>query len=789
MLIFFMLHGGGQAKGAAGTVLSTLENLARFHVALFSDLLACTSLTSLASLLDSRFQTLLGVYQSFLADFDRSLGWAGVLLTHAHTAEADQWAIVDAFVECIRQIEVYRWVVRMILEATPSPHAARNSLQSAARALHRVSVQAAMGEHLLALRQVARGIACSANSIHPMFTIVRLGRTVVQEGTLHLMDEGYQVPVVLVLFSNLLLILARGGGGMEVREICDLVTTSIESSGASDDDDGRRLVVWCAGVRRILYAGSVPERCAWAERLDATIAEACRACARAALLGALSASPGLSSSLRPPLSASKAKSSAPLAFSGPIPGGSSQAGAEEDGSRSGAESSDGEFEWAPDDRDDDESSAVAPRGTENGAAGVQGGVQGVEMIADRLRSVERQLRDMGSEAEMWGGGGHGETPSEGCQARLQRTILGVDDYPREFTLECDFESCEYHLTLNRLGQHGRNLASGVAEDLHTGSSELRMTCTRGKSDRAGAAVLRILSRSGKWVERGLGGIGGSLQGLLVERSAGYVPEQDPSARREISKLNLKAEGTKGKMVGNTMSPIARSRSHSPSRASPISNQLLSREWFIQVPGLPPKGSIRIKRRGGAAQDTCSVELEIASGDCALGEYDCRGPVAEVQASCLESLEKDSQRPQLFVGTFSVGAPADFTQAPSNTHTTQKCTQMHRCARTRTHVVSMTRPLPILCPTYNPLLTSKRASPSPPPPPPPPDPCACSAPLPTPSSTPCSLFSLCPVPVQWHARRREGTHRTERPSVGQARVAGYECAAKGRRRGWSLARDS
>ena len=147
MLIFFMLHGGGQAKGAAGTVLSTLENLARFHVALFSDLLACTSLTSLASLLDSRFQTLLGVYQSFLADFDRSLGWAGVLLTHAHTAEADQWAIVDAFVECIRQIEVYRWVVRMILEATPSPHAARNSLQSAARALHRVSVQAAMGEH------------------------------------------------------------------------------------------------------------------------------------------------------------------------------------------------------------------------------------------------------------------------------------------------------------------------------------------------------------------------------------------------------------------------------------------------------------------------------------------------------------------------------------------------------------------------------------------------------------------------------------------------------------------
>ena len=59
-----------------------------------------------------------------------------------------------------------------------------------------------MGEHLLALRQVARGIACSANSIHPMFTIVRLGRTVVQEGTLHLMDEGYQVPVVLVLFDG-----------------------------------------------------------------------------------------------------------------------------------------------------------------------------------------------------------------------------------------------------------------------------------------------------------------------------------------------------------------------------------------------------------------------------------------------------------------------------------------------------------------------------------------------------------------------------------------------------------
>ena len=59
---------------------------------------------------------------------------------------------------------------------------------------------------------------------------------------------------------------------------------------------------------------------------------------------------------------------------------------------------------------------------ENGAAGVQGGVREVEMIADRLRSVERQLRGMGSEAEMWGGGGHGETPSEGCQARLQRTI-------------------------------------------------------------------------------------------------------------------------------------------------------------------------------------------------------------------------------------------------------------------------------------------------------------------------------------------------------------------------------
>ena len=518
-----------------------------------------------------------------------------------------------------------------------------------------------------------------------MFTIVRLGRTVVQEGTLHLMDEGYQVPVVLVLFSNLLLILARGGGGMEVREICDLVSTSIQSSGASADDDGRRLVVWCAGVRRILYAGSVPERCAWAERLDATIAEACRACARAALLGALSASPGLSSSLRPPLSASKAKSSAPLAFSGPIPGGSSQAGAEEDGSRSGAESSDGEFEWAPDDRDDDESSAVAPRGMENGAAGVQGGVREVEMIADRLRSVERQLRGMGSEAEMWGGGGHGETPSEGCQARLQRTILGIDDCPREFTLECDSESCEYHLSaLHRLLAHGRNLASGVEDDLHTGSNELRMTCTRGKSDRAGAAVLRILSRSGKWVERGLGGIGGSLQGLLVEKSGGYVPEQGPSARRELS---LKAESTEGKAVGTVMSPNPGSSRQSPSRASPSTNQLLLREWLIQVPGLPPQGCIRIKRRGGAAQDTCSVEVEIAPDDGALWEYDCRGAGAEGRASRLEALAKDSQRPKLIVGTFSVKAPTRPFSSRSTLEHTHKHTNAHKCTDAIAHALT------------------------------------------------------------------------------------------------------
>ena len=172
---------GTQAKGAAGAVLSTLEGVERFHAAFFAGLLACTSLTSLGELLEASLHTLLGVYERFLADFDRSLACVGVLLMRARASEACAWATVDAFVESVRHIEVYRWAVRTVLEATPAPHAARARLLSAAQALDRIPVQPSMGQNLAALRQVAQGItSCASSACHPVFTLVRLGRKVVR---------------------------------------------------------------------------------------------------------------------------------------------------------------------------------------------------------------------------------------------------------------------------------------------------------------------------------------------------------------------------------------------------------------------------------------------------------------------------------------------------------------------------------------------------------------------------------------------------------------------------------
>lgn len=132
---------GEAATSAASGLLSTLEPLHVYHVSFFNGLLACMSLEAFSAYFASNITLLSPVYERFLEEFDRSLAVAGPLLAAARVSEEERWIVVDAFVDPVCHIETYRSILKILLDVTPSSHAARENLTHAAKLMYTEPVQ------------------------------------------------------------------------------------------------------------------------------------------------------------------------------------------------------------------------------------------------------------------------------------------------------------------------------------------------------------------------------------------------------------------------------------------------------------------------------------------------------------------------------------------------------------------------------------------------------------------------------------------------------------------------
>ena len=324
---------------------------------------------------------------------------------------------------------------------------------------HALPVPSTAAEDLVKLRDLCRclvpvpqsfgSLSPGVDAVHEtqyraIFSLIRLDRKTIKEGTLHLSavrrtttvfaraGGGPSQPVVVVLLSDILLILSQCSFGMRVHEKCELRATSLESSAAEKSCE---LILWCSGVRHILLAASVHERRAWAEWLDITISSACERAARTPLQAAPVPS----------------KHAPLLKFAGPTPirnrnsyGGDAACG------------SDGEFEWEIDDEE-----CHVGHGREAGR------------VHPRCDACETSRA----------------SPAGPANAELVSTSSLIHDLttPSEFTAEWYPGAGRLHLS--RL----RPVGGWARKEIH----DLSLSCSRGPTGQDCDAPMRIMSRSGK----------------------------------------------------------------------------------------------------------------------------------------------------------------------------------------------------------------------------------------------------------------------------------------------------
>ena len=357
--------------------------------------------------LSSHLQRVAPLYARFLAEFDASFALAGRLLIELRASGDDKCYAIDAFVEPVRHIETYRSIVRILVsrwlprassslwaiaqedmpverllaltpalcqrDATPEAHGSRSMIVQAGHLAHALPVPPCTAEDLVKLRRLSRclvpdpsSLSPSSNAIHDpqyraIFSLIRLDRKTIKEGTLHLTalrgqstifaraGFGPSTPVVVVLLSDIFLILTQCSFGMRVHEKCELRASSIE---ATSSEDSHELTVWCAGVRHVLLAASPDERRAWAQLLQITISSACETAARTPLQVVAPVSRAYQVGI---------KHGPPMMFAGPTPKNKRGAGdaahaidfAYMNMTGGNASTSDGEFEWETDNEEEE----------------------------------------------------------------------------------------------------------------------------------------------------------------------------------------------------------------------------------------------------------------------------------------------------------------------------------------------------------------------------------------------------------------------------------------------------
>ena len=220
----------------------------------------------------------------------------GPLLAGVRARDDDRWTVLDAFVEPIRQVSTYRASIETLLEITPRLHSARSNLLEALKIVCTGPVQADMAEDLVTLRELAWSLASASSkikspppqsfsSISPsaqndaILSLVRLGRKILRQGVLVLKENGHSMPVVVVLLSDIILILARASPGMRLHARYNLYSTYVQKAdhgtlqlyNFSRLPEACELVLVSAGVRNVFVAASPSERRWWTEGIEAAI--------------------------------------------------------------------------------------------------------------------------------------------------------------------------------------------------------------------------------------------------------------------------------------------------------------------------------------------------------------------------------------------------------------------------------------------------------------------------------------------------------------------------------------
>jgi hypothetical protein len=220
----------------------------------------------------------------------------GPLLAAVRARDDDRWTVLDAFVEPIRQVSSYRASIETLVEITPRLHSARSNLLEALNIVCTGPVQADMAEDLVTLRELAWSLASasskiksspphSISSISPsaqneaILSLVRLGRKILRQGVLVLKENGHSMPVVLVLLSDIIIILARASTGMLLHARYNLLSTYVQKAdhgtlqlyNFSRLPEACELVLVSAGARNVFVAASPSERRWWTEGIEAAI--------------------------------------------------------------------------------------------------------------------------------------------------------------------------------------------------------------------------------------------------------------------------------------------------------------------------------------------------------------------------------------------------------------------------------------------------------------------------------------------------------------------------------------